>query len=226
MQSLTSPAAAGSGVSALAAPFQAVGLDPGLSMAFTGMVSSLFGALVIDSAGSFGIDSAGSFGIDLIGVDLAQAFGGAAVPQPPMLVNAASAPPVAASMGQASPVGGLSVPKAWTVAAPPPVQQVSTGTTLAASGAEAAPVVAASRPGLPLAEMATAGLAGRATAAGRGRRNEKSLTTKKHLESQQKPPNGRITAIAPELRELAELRDSGIITGEEFDEQKRRMLEQ
>ncbi|MGA7051842.1 MAG: SHOCT domain-containing protein, partial [Mycobacterium sp.] len=35
---------------------------------------------------------------------------------------------------------------------------------------------------------------------------------------------GPITSIAAELRELASLRDSGILTEEEFTEQKRRLL--
>jgi hypothetical protein len=33
-----------------------------------------------------------------------------------------------------------------------------------------------------------------------------------------------VTGIAAELRELAELRDSGILTDDEFTEQKRRLL--
>jgi len=38
------------------------------------------------------------------------------------------------------------------------------------------------------------------------------------------PPGGPITGIAAELRELASLRDSGILTEEEFTEQKKRLL--
>jgi hypothetical protein len=37
-------------------------------------------------------------------------------------------------------------------------------------------------------------------------------------------PGSPVTGIAAELRELAELRDSGILTDEEFSEQKRRIL--
>jgi hypothetical protein len=37
-------------------------------------------------------------------------------------------------------------------------------------------------------------------------------------------PGGPVTGIGAELRELAELRDSGILTDEEFSELKRRVL--
>lgn len=42
--------------------------------------------------------------------------------------------------------------------------------------------------------------------------------------SPQSPPGGPITGIAAELRELASLRDAGILTDEEFNEQKKRLL--
>jgi hypothetical protein len=45
-------------------------------------------------------------------------------------------------------------------------------------------------------------------------------------EPQKSPAGGPITSIAAELRELASLRDSGILTDEEFTEQKRRLLPQ
>ncbi|MDQ2625386.1 MAG: SHOCT domain-containing protein, partial [Actinomycetota bacterium] len=39
-----------------------------------------------------------------------------------------------------------------------------------------------------------------------------------------RPLNGPITRISGELRELAELRDAGILTEDEFAEEKRRLL--
>ncbi|RAU90983.1 SHOCT domain-containing protein, partial [Mycolicibacter senuensis] len=39
-----------------------------------------------------------------------------------------------------------------------------------------------------------------------------------------RPLNGPITRIAGELRELAELRDAGILTEDEFTQEKRRLL--
>jgi PPE-repeat protein len=230
---LSSPAQAGpsSILGALLSGLPSVGSDPALAAAYTGLAASLFGSLVIDSAGSFGIDSAGSFGIDLIGVGEIEGaeegllpFGGQG-PAPVLPSTGTGAAPVLASTGQASPVGGLSVPPSWTAAAPPPIQQVSTDTALAADGDEAAPAVAAGAPRLPLTEMATAGLAGRATAAvGRGRRERAGATTRKGSSKSQTPAGGPITRIAPELRELAELRDAGILTDEEFNAQKQRLL--
>jgi hypothetical protein len=85
--------------------------------------------------------------------------------------------------------------------------------------------------------MATAGMAGRAMAgtggagaprprerigAPTGTPGEPPLPS----ESPQVLAGGPITSIAAELRELASLRDSGILTEEEFTEQKRRLLAQ
>jgi PPE-repeat protein len=211
-----------------AAPAAVQAVDPTLGVAYTGLAASLFGAFVIDSAGSFGIDSAGSFGIDLIGVDLAEVFGAphfvGAIPGGLSAGGAVPAAPVAAAVGQSSPVGGLSVPQAWTVKAPPVIQHVSTSTALAASGADAVPEVDTGESGISFAEMATAGVAARAlTAAGRGRGRGKS-TARQRSGAPQGPSGGLITRIAPELRELAELRDAGILTDEEFAEQKRLLL--
>jgi PPE-repeat protein len=235
LQGLTSPAtsaqAGSSGVlGSLLSGLPAAGTDPSLAAAYTGLAASLFGSFIIDSAGSFGIDSAGSFGIDLIGVDLAEAFGWGANG---LLASGGAAPvtvpaaPLTAGLGQAASVGGLSVPQAWTVAAPA-IQQAGTNTALTASAAEAAPAALAAGSRLPLAEMAASGLAGRATAGvGRGNRDrdrEKTTTRRQHVKAGVRPPSGPVTKIAPELRELAELRDAGIVTDDEFDEQKRRLL--
>jgi len=38
------------------------------------------------------------------------------------------------------------------------------------------------------------------------------------------PAGGPVTSIAAELRELASLRDAGVLTDEEFTEQKKRLL--
>jgi PPE-repeat protein len=217
-----------SSLAALPQALQAVEpFDPSLALAEASLASSLFGAFVIDSAGSFGIDSAGSFGIDLIGVDLAEVFGNipaaGLVSAVPGGFSAAGAVPVAAAVGQSASVGGLSVPQAWTVKAPPPVQYVSASTALA--GADAVPDVEAGESGVSFAEMATAGLAARAmTAAGRGQRGRGKPSARQRSAAPQHPSGGPITRIGPELRELAELRDAGILTEDEFSEQKRLLL--
>ncbi|MBZ4585906.1 SHOCT domain-containing protein, partial [Mycobacterium avium subsp. hominissuis] len=93
-------------------------------------------------------------------------------------------------------------------------------------------------------EMAAAGLAGRAMAGttGLGRERARAEAAKAPRESGREPgqepgkapkqepaaptvsAGGPITSIAAELRELASLRDAGILTQQEFEEQKKRLL--
>ena len=206
---------------ALLGGLPAAGSDPALAAAYTGLAASLFGAFVIDSAGSFGVDSAGSFGIDFIGLDVAALLApqlGSALPAAGLVGGGVA--PVAAMVGQATPLSGLSVPPAWTAKAPPAIQYVSSSTALATSGAEAVPEA---EPGMSLGEMATAGLAARAIAGfglGRGGRG----TSANRQRTASAPAARSITRIAPELRELSNLRDAGILTEEEFSEHKRLLL--
>jgi PPE-repeat protein len=74
-------------------------------------------------------------------------------------VGAGPAPAVSAGVGQAASIGGLSVPQAWTAAVPAmrPVAAV-----LPRTGAGVAPQVVTDEPGKAWAEMALAGMAGRA----------------------------------------------------------------
>ncbi|OOK83233.1 PPE family domain protein [Mycobacterium kansasii] len=98
-------------VSSLAAP--AATADPALTVALIGLGVDLFGAFIIDSAGSFGIDSAGSFGIDSAGIGIA--LQAAEIETKGVFPGLGM--PTAAGMGQAVPVGSLSVPPAWATAA-------------------------------------------------------------------------------------------------------------
>jgi hypothetical protein len=129
---------------------------------------------------------------------------------------------VSAVLGQAYPVGALSVPQAWTTSAPAirlaALAQPATSLT-------AAPEVFASGPGSLFSEMAMASIAGRAI------RGTVSPAAREHVGATTRlrpasPPRllGSPAGIAAELRELAELRDSGILTDEEFGEVKRRLL--
>lgn len=153
-------------------------------------------------------------------------------------------PAVAAGLGEARSVGALSVPSAWTTEAPaarmaaavlPAVQAVETS----ASGA-----------GAVFSQMALAGMAGRALAgttgsggsAGPRVRERAGVATKLGPAApESKEPTepteteatattstlragGPITSIAAELRELASLRDAGILTEAEFLQQKQRLL--
>jgi putative oligomerization/nucleic acid binding protein len=62
-------------------------------------------------------------------------------------------------------------------------------------------------------------------AGGPGRRERIGApTTSKKAAPPEIPAGGPMVSIAAELRELASLRDSGILTDEEFSEQKKRLL--
>jgi hypothetical protein len=78
--------------------------------------------------------------------------------------------------------------------------------------------------GSPLGDMAVGATASRAlsSALGTGRPERARATTTGETESLER--GGVVKGIAAELRELAELRDSGVLTNEEFLELKRRLL--
>jgi PPE-repeat protein len=130
---------------------------------------------------------------------------------------------VSAGLGQATSIGGLSVPPGWAAAAPAirPVAAVLPGTSLGAAAE-----IEASSSGSLFREMALASMAGRAISgtAFMGRRERVGATPQAHAMPPQSSPGGPARGIAAELRELADLRNSGILTDEEFSEQKRRLL--
>lgn len=127
-----------------------------------------------------------------------------------------------ASLGGANKIGALSVPAGWTAEAAPAVRPAALG--LPTTGAGAAPDAALTiGTGSPLGDMAVGATASRALsgALGTGRR-ERAKTAASGTESLER--GGVVKGIAAELRELAELRDSGVLTEEEFLELKRRLL--
>ena len=137
-----------------------------------------------------------------------------------------------AGLGQAASVGALSVPPGWTTAAPEIRLAAGASPALPATSLGAAPEVFAGSPGSLFSQMALASMAGRAIGGTitPGQREPIGATTRVCPAPSPKPPGGPITGIA-EMREVAELlgklgslRDSGILTGEEFNEQKQRLL--
>jgi len=151
---------------------------------------------------------------------------------------AATAPTMSAGLGEAHTVGALSVPSAWTVAAPE-VRPVALELTSASSSPTAAvPLEVGS--GSALREMGLAGMAGRAMTGppgtGSGQYGGESGTGTRvpsrparaaaDGESKASPSKPRIvvTGVASRIRELARLRDEGMLTHEEFTEQKDRLL--
>jgi PPE-repeat protein len=141
-------------------------------------------------------------------------------------------PSVAAGLGQATTVGRLSVPPGWTVAAPE--IRLAALTSPATSLGAAPEVMAASSPGSLFSEMTLANMASRAISGTPtpGRRQERiaSVACARPL-STTTSPTGHMTAMAADVHEFAEalvklgdLRDSGLLTDEEFTEQKQRLL--
>jgi hypothetical protein len=142
----------------------------------------------------------------------------------------AGVPSVAAGLGQAPSVGRLSVPPAWTVAAP---EIRLAAVTLPAASLGAVPEVMAASPGSLFSEMTLANMAGRAISGttARGCQERTGSITRSRPTSTPTSPSGHGTAIAADIREFAEalvtlgdLRDSGLLTDEEFNDQKERLL--
>jgi PPE-repeat protein len=169
-----------------------------------------------------------------------------APPEPTTTTNL-GAPALSAGLGEANAVGALSVPPTWTIATPA-VRPTSytlpmlSETTVTAAGQ---PLQAGS--GSALSEMALAGMAGRAMAGtiGTGGSRGAGKTSKGARaaarageaasaggsaaagdkdEASQDTPRPVVTGVAAELREFAKLRDEGILTDEEYTEQKNRLL--
>ena len=148
-----------------------------------------------------------------------------------MALSPAEGPSVTAGLGQAPTVGRLSVPPAWTVAAP---EIRLAALTLPATSLGAAPeVMAASSPGSLFSEMTLANMASRAISGTptRGCQERTGSISRARPVSTPTSPSGHGTTIAADIREFAEalvtlgdLRDSGLLTDEEFTDQKERLL--
>jgi PPE-repeat protein len=160
-------------------------------------------------------------------------------------IGPSAATGLSAGLGEANTVGALSVPPTWAVSTPA-VRPISyTLPALPESGAGAVPAAEASSSST-LSEMALAGMAGRAMAgtvgtgvsrtgkAPKGARaavrapgaadTEGSAATDRNDEAPKDTPRAVVTGVAAELREFAKLRDEGILTNEEYTEQKNRLL--
>jgi PPE-repeat protein len=160
--------------------------------------------------------------------------------------SSAATTSLSAGLGEANTVGALSVPPTWTIATPAVRPVAMTLPALPANGA--APAVATAAAGEAgssgvFGEMAVASMAGRAIGgtlgsgggkggagtraaarpAGTGRTGSPAVTD---VDGDAAPAKARavVTGVAAELREFAKLRDEGILTDEEYTEQKNRLL--
>lgn len=227
LTNLASPLALGFGgrdLLGLAADLSAVFVDPEIGSA--GLAAAVV-ALPYDVSGALT-----GFHTDEIvsGWAGVQAWPGSAPVPPtpfPVITNLAGGSAATAGLGQANMVGGLSVPPGWAAAAPA-VRPAALA--LPATSVGAAAQASSGSSGSLFGEMAAASMAGRAMAGtgGAGRTERIRAATQKAAPdgtaSPQVPAGGPITSIAAELRELASLRDAGIITEDEFLEQKQRLL--
>ena len=161
------------------------------------------------------------------------ALGDAAPGTTPRLATAlgrAEAPSMTAVLGQAPSVGRLSVPPAWTVASP---EIRLAALTLPTTSLGAAPEVMAASPGSIFSEMTLANMASRAITGTttRGCQERPGSISRSRPMSTPASPSRHGPAIAADIREFAEalvtlgdLRDSGLLTDEEFNGQKERLL--
>ena len=159
--------------------------------------------------------------------------------------SSASTTALSAGLGEANTVGALSVPPTWTIATPA-VRPVAM-TLPALPGNAAVPAVATAgvdeaASGGVFAEMAVAGMAGRAIGGTMGTSGGKGAGTRAAArpagigrtgtpaaadadgDATPTKPRSVVTGVAAELREFAKLRDEGILTDEEYTEQKNRLL--
>ncbi|HEY2500922.1 MAG TPA: PPE domain-containing protein [Mycobacterium sp.] len=149
---------------------------------------------------------------------------GAAPPSPfPVITNLAGGTTASAGLGGANKIGALSVPAGWTAEAAPAIRPAALPLPATSVGAAADAALTVGT-GSPLGDMAVGATASRAlsTVLGTGRRERAKATTTGETESLER--GGVVKGIAAELRELAELRESGVLTDEEFLELKRRLL--
>ncbi|OBF61439.1 hypothetical protein A5756_01775 [Mycobacterium sp. 852002-53434_SCH5985345] len=140
-----------------------------------------------------------------------------------------------AGLGEADSIGRLSVPPTWA-AGTPAVRPIALALPAAPAGAAATAVV----PGFEstFGEMALAGTAGRAIRDAVGRRDHNQRIAKPvgRQAISERPsdadedvpaesePRTVVTGIAAEIREFARLRDEGLISDEEYVEQRNRLL--
>jgi hypothetical protein len=150
----------------------------------------------------------------------------------PVITNLAGGSAVSAGLAEAKTVGGLSVPPTWT-AETTMIRPLAVA--LPATSIGTAAEVSAGSSGSLFSQLALAGMAGRAMAGtgggaggGPGRRERIGAPTTmgktNNIAAPSEIPADRPVSIAAELRELASLRDAGILTDEEFTEQKKRLL--
>lgn len=149
-------------------------------------------------------------------------------------------PTVAANLGEADAVGGLSVPSGWTVTAPE-IRSVAMTSPLTGPGAAAAPTLEAGAAS-GFNQMGTGGMAGQAMVGNPAATQEsnkavtharatnrvvgEATTDAADGDLQASPaPRTVVTGVAAAIRDIAKLRERGQLTDQEYNEEKKRLLE-
>lgn len=147
---------------------------------------------------------------------------------------------ISAAMGEAITAGNLSTPISWAANAPE-IRSLSYTKPLAGPAFGGAPAASLSGAGTAFSQMALAGMGGSALAGsvsrGRGGADTEAsarvqMPQRAAADSTADSPTGdtdgapgpTVMGIAAEIREFAELRDRGLITNDEYNEQKLRLL--
>jgi PPE-repeat protein len=145
---------------------------------------------------------------------------------------------VSVGVGEANPIGALSVPRGWTVAAPE-VKPAAFTTPLSSANAAAGPAAEAGAANT-FNQMGIGGMAGQAMAgppaAGETQENGKPVTharltprvtgTASDGDPEATPaPRTVVTGVAAAIRDIAKQRAQGYLTEQEYREQKKRLLD-
>jgi PPE-repeat protein len=240
LQGLASPLQSTSSTSGLTAILQSLGLtssplgyaDAGLASADLGATSGAWGSAADADAAMLAADREITGDHELITGTLGQITGmeSRIMNRFDQLGVVRSA--VSTGLGQATSIGGLSVPMSWAAAtsATRPVAMALPTASLSTT-----PEVFAGSQGSLFSEMALASMAGRAIGGTVSpcRRERGWATTRTRAAPPHRLLGDPVAGITAELRERAELlrelatlRDSGILTDEEFSKEKRRLLGQ
>jgi PPE-repeat protein len=203
----------------LLADLSGIFIDPELSASGLGVDSAAgFTALPYDIGGFY----TGLHTDDIVsgwaGLEPWPGVGASPPTQFPVVTNLAGGT-VSAGLGQANTVGSLSVPPAW--ATPAAVKPAALALPTSAAGAPAAALETAT--GSVVGDAALGSLAARSlgTPMGTGRRERAKAGGEGESTLER---GGVVKGIAAELRELAELREQGVLTNEEFLDLKKRLL--
>ncbi len=144
------------------------------------------------------------------------------------------APTVSAGLAQANTVGALSVPQAWTVAAPEVRPVALASPIIGVDSAAVAPLEVGSS--TTLSDMGLAGMTGRAIAGPSSGAGDGGKVTGQRVvarfgnpadgggEPSHVKPRIVVTGVAAKIREITKLRDEGRLAAEEYEKLKNHLL--